>query len=293
MSLRPLATAVRGRMTVAGLVGAGALMLVLFAVKSHGQVWTWRNSRSAWEQCLFVDPNNLRAHDAIGDELVKKGFVELAFQHFDMVLRERPYCVETLETYAQQLAGGPTRVRDYPRAIAMARYANDCSEWRYPETRRVLAEAHFLFARHLQDRGAFANARDNYVSAIDVDHQFPDASLELAWLLATCPDGAVRNPAEAVRQAESAFEHIRYPDPADLEVLATAYAQAGQKNLAAISLRRAVNLALAIGDTSHASKLREQLESLKNPGAAPTGPSSSPTVETRSSKPEPLSDGAD
>lgn len=66
-------------------------------------------------------------------------------------------------------------------------------------------------------------------------HLMPDYALCLqnkAWLLATSPDGSLRNGVVAVRAALRACELNQYKDLNDLRTLAASYAEAGQFELA-------------------------------------------------------------
>jgi len=67
---------------------------------------------------------------------------------------------------------------------------------------------------------------------------------ETAWLLATSPDAAVRNGADAVAYAQRAVELSKGNEPAILGTLAAAYAEAGQFSEAVQTARRAAALAL-------------------------------------------------
>ena len=60
-----------------------------------------------------------------------------------------------------------------------------------------------------------------------------------AWVLATSPDASVRNGAEAVALASRAAELTGQRDPAALDTLAAAYAEAGQFTAAVASAKRA------------------------------------------------------
>jgi len=69
----------------------------------------------------------------------------------------------------------------------------------------------------------------------------------LAWILATSPDDAQRNGAEAVRSAEKANELARSRDPSYLDTLGAAYAEAGRFQDAVRTTRQAVDLANQLG----------------------------------------------
>jgi len=77
----------------------------------------------------------------------------------------------------------------------------------------------------------------------------------LAWALATCPDPAVRNPAEAIQLAERARASAPR-SPSYLDTLAAAYAAAGRFPDAVAAARQAVALAEAAGPTDAAARFR-------------------------------------
>ena len=61
----------------------------------------------------------------------------------------------------------------------------------------------------------------------------------LAWLLATLPDPALRNGSEAVGLAEHANQLVSYQQPALLGTLAAAYAEAGRFSEAVVTAEKA------------------------------------------------------
>ena len=82
----------------------------------------------------------------------------------------------------------------------------------------------------------------------------------LAWLLATCPDGAFRNGPEAVRLATRACELTKYSQPLLIGSLAAAQAESGDFQAAIATAERAA----ALADTLHlervAAKNRELIQ---------------------------------
>lgn len=81
--------------------------------------------------------------------------------------------------------------------------------------------------------GAFG-AKGDYRSALadfrNAFERFPrsaEARNSLAWFLATCPEAAYRNGAEAVVLAKAACDLTRWREPSVLDTLAAAYAEAG------------------------------------------------------------------
>jgi Flp pilus assembly protein TadD len=82
-----------------------------------------------------------------------------------------------------------------------------------------------------------------YRRAIDFDPRCRIAWNNLAWMLATSPDPAVRNGPEAVRAAASLAALDLEPDPITLDTVAAAYAEAGRWSEAVSAAEQAVDLA--------------------------------------------------
>lgn len=76
-------------------------------------------------------------------------------------------------------------------------------------------------------KGDYKSARTDFCQTVERFPQSADAHNSLAWFLATCPDAAYRNGAEAVKHARSACELTEWKDAAELDTLAAAYAEAG------------------------------------------------------------------
>jgi tetratricopeptide (TPR) repeat protein len=93
----------------------------------------------------------------------------------------------------------------------------------------------------------------------------PEALNNLAWLLATSPDAAVRDGAEAVRLAEQGCRLTDYKQAQMLGTLAAAYAEAGRFTEAVTTAQKAIELARAGGDMQFAAA-NAQLLSLYRAG---------------------------
>jgi tetratricopeptide (TPR) repeat protein len=95
----------------------------------------------------------------------------------------------------------------------------------------------------LTDLGEYAAAAHDYDDALSINPRYADAYRGSAWLLATCPDDALRNPKLALERAQQATELDRKSDATTFDTLAAAQASAGDFRAAAESIRRAIELA--------------------------------------------------
>ena len=137
----------------------------------------------------------------------------------------------------------------------------------FPSTEEVLRldarypDAHYGLALVLKSQGDMAGAVQHYRGALQSVPNWPEVLVDLAWLLATTDDPAVRNPQEAVELAERAVSAATPPSWAALDASAAALASAGRVREAADRARRALESAIAAGNDAAASQIRERLRS--------------------------------
>lgn len=130
-------------------------------------------------------------------------------------------------------SGQPERAEQLCRRALRVRFANP--------------QLHFILAKSLAARSRDAEA----IAHLRLATRFkPDWSVglnDLAWMLASHPEAALRNGAEAVALAERACELTRRQQPQLLGTLAAAYAEAGRFADAVRSAEAAIELARAAG----------------------------------------------
>jgi tetratricopeptide (TPR) repeat protein len=125
------------------------------------------------------------------------------------------------------------------------------------------AEARAGLAVAYEELGHYPESIESDRIALRLDPGQLFATLHLARVLATCPDPELRDPAEAVRLAESARDHFAAPDADVLDVLASAYLSAGRRAEALRAAEEALLHAEVAGDALHAATLRERLTTLR------------------------------
>jgi tetratricopeptide (TPR) repeat protein len=95
----------------------------------------------------------------------------------------------------------------------------------------------------LTDVGRYSDALTEYNRALQIDPKSSQANCGSAWLLATCPDSALRNPRLAIERANQAIELGGQKDAVSFDSLAAAQANSGNFDAAMKSIHRAIELA--------------------------------------------------
>jgi type IV pilus biogenesis/stability protein PilW len=170
-----------------------------------------------FEKALEIDPENWGAHNFYGVTLFRMGRYDEAMKHFQAAIRVSPLNAQSL-TNAGALEfsrGNIDAARKYfEEAIdATPRYA----------------QAHFNLAMILTRDGRYADAATRYEECLKYAPDDPDTVGNLAWIYATCPDGAVRKGPRAVELARK-FEKLAGSagGPRVFDILAAALAENGE-----------------------------------------------------------------
>jgi tetratricopeptide (TPR) repeat protein len=101
------------------------------------------------------------------------------------------------------------------------------------------APAHVSLGDALDAQGRTAEALAHWRAGLQLQPNDPPALRRVAWVLATSPDAALRDGAEAVAFAVRALKLTGGKDARALDALAAAYAEKGQFANAALTARRA------------------------------------------------------
>ena len=204
-------------------------------------------ARAAFERAIAVDPTYANAHRGLGIALYRDGRFDEAARAYERALALAPDDVSVHHNFAVLLH-------------AQGRLAD--AEARYLEALRLdsrHADAHYGLALVFAAQGRMADAAAHYREALRTVPEWPQVQAELAWLLATTPDPAIRNPQEAIALAERAIGSSKDPSWTAMNASAAAMAAAGRFAEAAERARRAIDLASAAGNQAAADQIRERL----------------------------------
>lgn len=259
---------------------AGLALLVSAAVNVHhfildGAIWKLRDGRVARMLIRREDPAQGTAPLAVGPRrrlafapvvwavgIVSVGLIVAATveEHYGL----RPsLAAGDVERAEAALA----RLRWMGRDSAGARAELAMLHLRRGDTRRALDEAETALALHpapealrvlgdVQQRaGRPGEAIASYQRALREDPDSTDVANNLAWIRATHPEFAYRDPVAAVSLARDAVVATGARSPAALDTLAAAYASAARYGEAVRQAERAHALALEAGNTALADAI--------------------------------------
>ncbi|MEK6643089.1 MAG: tetratricopeptide repeat protein [Planctomycetota bacterium] len=151
-----------------------------------------------------------------------------AIEHFEAALLLKPHSVNALFNY------GMLHFRrghmDDARAKFLAALAVDPAH----------AMTHYQLGCLLVSQGRSSEGLDEWRRAIRQVHPQLDTMNNLAWILATADDDSLRNGSEAVAVAEQGCALTNRQDPALLDTLAAAYAEAKRFNDAVVTAEQSV-----------------------------------------------------
>jgi tetratricopeptide (TPR) repeat protein/mono/diheme cytochrome c family protein len=205
-------------------------------------------ARQAFQRAVELDPTYANAHRSLGMVLYRDGRLDDASRAYQRALQLAPEDVAAHHNFAVLLQAQGKLTE----AIA-----------HYREAVRLngnYADAHYGLALAFKAQGSNAEAVTHYRQALRSLPDWPIVMTQLAWVLATSPDPAVREAEEALKLAERGAQLTRPATPMTLDVLAAAQAAAGRFDQAAATARQAVDLATAAGDDLAARQIRERLD---------------------------------
>jgi tetratricopeptide (TPR) repeat protein len=222
------------------------------------------------EQAVELDPTDGACHRVLGTVLARQGERERAIAEARLAVELGPEDVPAHQLWLSLLNGtgrddeiinvGRNSLAVVPYdsglhftlGLAMAR-KNDLTAATNQFAYALLlwpdwAEAHLNFGQALLRLGDIPDGLRHFQEAVRLAPDSPLALNELAWLLATAPEAALRNGPEAVQLAEHACAVTNRRNPKCLATLAAAQAEAGRFPEAIRVAQEALSLARTTGD---------------------------------------------
>jgi len=248
------------------------------ALQARGRI---EEAIAQYQQVLQFKPDQVDARNNLGTALQSRGRIAEAIAQFEQALKLKPDCVEGHYNLGNALAGCgrlDEAISQFEQALTLA--PNDAKahtnlgaalqlrgkpDEAMAQFRRVLeieprnVKCRDNLGKALASRGQFDQAILQFEQALTCKPDDADAHNSLAWLLATCPQAALRNGAEAIEHAQRANRLTGDKQLEVLHTLAAAYAEAGRFPEALATVRQALDLATQQNNRALADVLRARI----------------------------------
>jgi len=201
-----------------------------------------------YTEALRIKPDYTAAHNNLGNALLRLGSVPEAIAEFTAALRIKPDNAEAHSNLGSALAGQGRIAEAIAEFAAALRIKPDN------------AEAHYNMGLALASQGRISEAIAEYRETLRLNPDLAPALYELAWILAVDRNASLRNGAEAIQLAERLCAVTGNQQAKALDVLAIAYAEAGQFTDAIRVAQKAIELASAAGQQELAQQVQERLK---------------------------------
>ena len=203
-------------------------------------------------EVLHLNPKHVDAQLNVAILLYRQGQSEKSRSHFEQALLLDPSLVPALYYLGllDQDQGDLGPALDNFRALLKL------------DENHTMAHYHTGFI--LQQQGKNDAAISHYRKAAQNKPDLLELYNNLAWLLATAPNLDDRQGREAVRYAIIAAKATDYSEPAILDTLAAAYAEAGQFQEAVQTAEKGIKLARSSQQEELATKIEQRLQLYKN-----------------------------
>jgi tetratricopeptide (TPR) repeat protein len=201
-----------------------------------------------YRQILAMNPKLFAPQRFLANVLLAQGKTDEAIVHLQAALKFRP---------------GDAEAHAALGLAFLNKERVDQAAAQFQEAARLQptnAVAHYQLALLYQGRKETRQAIESYRRALQVQPDLVEALNNLAWILATHPDAALRNGPEAVRLAERACRLTRDQQAFFVGTLAAAYAEAGRFTEAIAAAEKAIRLAQAAGQKEVQQKNQQLLE---------------------------------
>jgi choline-sulfatase len=196
-------------------------------------------------RAIDLDPENMELRLELGQMLLESGRTDEAFDILRRAVDMRPDDVQVRLAYVRALRAGGRHEEALKAAQELLKSA--------PNNGLVFSEVALLLSRS----GRRAEAVELLREAHDRLPEDWTVANDLAWHLATSPDGSLRDGEEALRLAEQANLATNGGNAGVLDTLAAANAEMGRFEEAVTTARRA----LALAREAEAGELVKEIES--------------------------------
>jgi Flp pilus assembly protein TadD len=197
-----------------------------------------KDARAFFQKAIELDPKSDEAYFQLGVILQIERNLKEAEQMFLKALELQP----DNENVSNNLGVALLEQKRFPEAIKYLNKVLDIA----PEN----INARYNLGMSLWGMGRTREAIEQYRQVLRLKPEWATAANSLAWILATDKSKSNRNGQEALRWALVACTGANRTNPAHLDTLAAAYAEAGNFERAVKTAEECLNLARAKGETA-------------------------------------------
>jgi tetratricopeptide (TPR) repeat protein len=212
------------------------------------QTGRMNEAMAQYQKVLEIEPDNAEAHNNLGNNFVHMGRMDEAMLQYQKALEISPDFPEAHNGL------GACLYRQGKIDDAIAHYESAV------RTKPAYADAHQNLGIAFFRQGRQDDALSQYQTALDIKTNDPALENNIAWILATSSQASLRDGRRALNLAQKANESTGSQNPFFLHTLAAAYAETGQFDEAARTVRQAIALAQAAGQQDAVAHLNEELK---------------------------------
>jgi tetratricopeptide (TPR) repeat protein len=217
-------------------------------------------AQGQFRRALQLNPDYAAAHYGLGLALWAAGRHQESLEWFREGVRRWPGSAEAHYNLAAMLE------RNGQLDEAMGHYAKSV------ELNPAPADANFSLGLMYEARGEHALAVERFRHVLELEPDSPRAQIQLAWVLGTSSDPAIRKPDAAVALAEQAVASTAGRDATALDVLAAALAATGEFDRAAATQERTIAALGSGSDQGAVAAARARLALYRERKVYQTGP---------------------
>jgi protein O-mannosyl-transferase len=229
------------------LSAGAAIIIAVLSWRTWIQTSFWSDSETLWTHTLAVTSDNDVAQNNLGIILLANGKLDEAISRFEAAVKLRPDNGPAHDNLAKAF------LQKGQVADAMVHYR------KLLEIQPESVEARNILGTVLIQQGRVREALERWQETLAIEPDNGNAKSNLAWVLATSPEGSLRDGARAVDLSEQALRLSGGKNPIIFRTLAAAYAESGRFREAIETAQRGLELANSQGNAGLATELQSTI----------------------------------